>query len=276
MKILSLDGGGVFGIFAANILDNVDTNRFDAIIGTSIGSFIGAIIATGLNVKLTKIFHKEMPKIFSGFWYKRFSPICPRYSDRAINNSLRGIFDGMAMRDVKIPLFITSVQIQDERLKVFYSGCPDDGTRMLWELVRSSTAAPTYFAPFNGFVDGGIYCNTPSVAGIAGLCSECNCNVEDIEVCSIGTGEPVAYNHVHQWLYPSWGMWLLNAMLNGSSGTMNNFITKSLPVKKFLRIQPLREKSWDMDSVSDMHRAELAWKDDIKRGIDNVTEFLKY
>ena len=62
-------------------------------------------------------------------------------------------------------------------------------------------------------------------------------------------------------------------MLNGSCSTQNDFITKSLPVKKFVRIQPMKEDGWSLDSVDAMFKAEELWAEDIKKGIDKANEF---
>ena len=236
-KLLCLDGGGCFGIFGAHILDNVDTSKFDAIIGTSIGSALGAGIATKMDIKFVEFFHKEMPKIFNGRWYKKWKPWTPKYNGKALDVSLKSTFGSIALRNVKVPLFITSVDIHDERLKVFFSNDVSDGSRKLWECVRCSTAAPTYLPSYNGFCDGGIMANQPSVVGIAGVCSKMGWKLEDIEICSIGTGSKSNTTTVKKWSYLSWGNWILNATLNGSSSTMNDYITYSLPIKKFIRIQ---------------------------------------
>jgi len=273
MKVLSLDGGGCLGISHAKILENVDISKFNAIIGTSIGAAVGAVLASGIDLNLPRFFHESIPKIFKGRWYKKYKPWCPRYSDKVLNNILQELFDGTYFGDVKIPLFITAVNVNNRRLKVFYSSDNGDSSYMLWEIVRCSIAAPTYFHSFSGFTDGGIYSNNPSVAAIAGVCSEFKCRVSDIELCSIGTGldtrEVKLYEHTHL----RWGLFLLNAMLNGSAGTMNDFICRQLPLKKYERIQFIRDKGWSFDNPSDMLLAENKWYNEINAATKRVEEF---
>jgi patatin-like phospholipase/acyl hydrolase len=275
MKLLVLDGGGVFGIGQARILDKVDTSKFDAIIGTSIGAANGAAVAAGLtdDRQLTRFFHEEMPKIFKGYWYKRYKIVTPRHNDKALNKALKELYGNLYLGDVKKPLFITSVNTKTEKLKVFHSGDPADASHLIWETVRCSTAAPTYFPTYKSFTDGGVYANYPAVAGIAGVCDEFGCKLEDIEICSIGTGKDHSVKEIKKWSYLSWGLWLLQAMLNGSSSSMNDFICRQLPLKKYERIQFTREPKWAMDSAADMLKAEAAWEDDIQRGIEIVNNF---
>jgi len=273
MKLLVLDGGGVYGVGQARILDQVDTSKFDAFIGTSIGAANASILATGMNINITNFFHEEMPKIFRDHWWRRFKPWTPKYSDKALNKSLKELFDSLYLGDVKKPLFICAVNIKTEKLKVFFSGDHEDAGILLWEAVRCSTAAPTYFNPYKGYTDGGIYTNYPVVAGIAGVAAKFGCKVEDVEVCSIGTGINTRIKNVNQMSYLSWGLWLLRAMLNGSSSSINDYIARQLPLKKYTRIQFCREPNWSMDSASDMLKAEVAWKDEIDRGIRIIQAF---
>lgn len=273
MKGLILDGGGCFGIGQARILDKVDTSKFDFFVGTSIGSANAAVLASGIDINLTDYFHEDMPKIFRGYWWRRFLPTTPRFPAKAINKSLQNTFDGICLGDVKKPLFITTVSTSTEKLKVFHSNDPADAGMHLWECVRCSTAAPTYFNPYKGYVDGGVYANFPAVVGIAGVCAELGCKVEDLELCSIGTGVTPGSKKISKWSFLSWGIWLLQAMLNGSSSSMNDFICRQLPLKKYTRIQFIRDKKWSMDSAKDMLKAEKAWEDDITHGIEIVNNF---
>ena len=274
-KLLVLDGGGCYGVAQARILDAVDTSKFDAIIGTSIGAANGAIVAAGLDINATKFFHEEMPNIFykKPFPWNHVSLTTPKYKDHGLNKALKKLFGTMKLGDVKTPLFICTVNTHSEKLKVFHSGDKGDAANLLWESVRCSTAAPTYFNPYKGFTDGGIYVNYPVIAGIAGVADEFGCSVADIEVCSIGTGLNTKQKHISKWSYLSWGLWLLQAMLNGSSSRMNDFIARQLPLKKYERIQFLREDHWKMDSPKDMLLAEQAWKDEIRKGVEIVENF---
>jgi len=276
MKILVLEGGGTFGIAQARILDAIDTTKFDCFVGTSIGAANAAVVATQRNIKLEEFFHVEMPRIFDGRWWRKYKPFTPRYRDESLNQSLIRIFDGLQLRDAKKPLFITAVDMNAKRLKVFSSIDSDDGTRLLWEVVRSATAAETYFAPWKGYADGGILANSPQMVAVAAACSKLGCNLSDIELCSIGTGEATCnYNlsGLRAYSFVSWGLWIIRALLNGASSSMHDYFVRSLPVKKYTRIQFVRDPSWNMDNPKDMLKAEKAWEVDIQRAINIVKEF---
>lgn len=66
-KILSIDGGGIRGVFAAHILhcisDRLKINvheSFDMIAGTSTGSIIAAGIACGMQPEKIVTFYREL------------------------------------------------------------------------------------------------------------------------------------------------------------------------------------------------------------------------
>ena len=71
-KILSLDGGGVRGIFSARVLDLIEQkldidihNTFDLIVGTSTGSIVAASVAVKHDLsKLVKDYEEYAPQIF--------------------------------------------------------------------------------------------------------------------------------------------------------------------------------------------------------------------
>jgi len=275
MKGLVLDGGGTLGIGQARILDACDLSKFDFFVGTSIGSANCAAIASGLDINLTDFFHEQMPEIFKGYWYRKYKLTTPRFNDKGLNNALKDMFDG-SMGDVKKPLFVTSADLGSQRLKVFYSGDSQDGSRPLWEVIRSATAAETYFDPWEGRADGGIFANNPSMVAIAGACDKLNAKIEDIELCSIGTGSSTKNNSLNDLAtksYITWGMWLLPALLNGAASTMHEYFAKSLPIKKYERIQFKRDEDWVMYSPKDMLKAEKAWEEDIQKGIEVVNNF---
>lgn len=276
MKGLVFDGGGCFGIGQARILDKVDVSKFDFFVGTSIGAANAAAVAAELNINLPDFFHEEMPKIFSGYGWRRFKPVAPRYGDKAINSALLKILDTTQLGDAKKPLFITTVDLGSKRLKVFDSTDPDDATQPLWEVIRMATAAETYFPPWKGYADAGVMANNPSMVAVAAASSKLGCKVNKVELCSIGTGAEITNNkpgELNPHSYLSWGKWLINALLDGASSSMHEYFVRSLPLKKYTRIEFVKEPEWKMDNPKDMLKAEKAWEDDIQKAIKTVNKF---
>jgi len=273
MKILVLDGGGVFGDAQAAILQGVDAfEKFDCFVGTSIGSALAAATAAGLRKEVqTPFFHHWMPKIFKNNIFRRYNPFNAKYSDKGLNQALRGVFRGMSYSDIKKPLFITAANVGTQNLKVFNS--EDDGGWLLWEAVRAATAAETYFPSWKGLADGGVFANNPSMVAVAAVSRRLNVPLEEMEILSIGTGSKPTAGSRGPKTVVGWGLWLVQALLNGAADEMPDYFVRSLPVKTYKRIQFARRPGWEMDDPKAMLEAEEVWKKDILNAIKIVEEF---
>ena len=53
----------------------------------------------------------------------------------------------------------------------------------------------------------------------------------------------------------------------------HEYFVRSLPLKKFKRIQFAQEPGWQMDCVKDMNRAEIFWKEGINEAAEALKEF---
>lgn len=279
MKILSIDGGGVFGIAPATVIEMAGTqgvmDKFDVFTGTSIGAVIALALANELPVAVSAdYFHNWMPKIFkSGVIRKRFSLFYPRYNDAGLNAALQHIFDGIPLMAAKKPVFAVAVNVGSRSLKVFKSTEFSDGAWPCWEVARASAAAPTYFRPWKGLADGGVFANNPSMVGVAGIARSMGKSLSEVELFSMGTGDAGGFSSKTPRGRLGWGAWLIQAMLDGSSSGMHEYFTRSMPLKSYQRWQFVRNPKWDMDSVRNMKNAELAWAADLHRAAEALKEF---
>jgi len=273
MKILVLDGGGAFGDVQASILDGADAfEKFDAFVGTSIGAALSAAIAAGLRKEVSRtFFHHWMPLIFKRTCWRKYNPFNSRYPDKNLNAALRSVFRGLYYRDVKKPLFITAANVGARTLKVF--NVEDDGGWLLWEAVRAAVAAETYFPSWKGLADGGVFANNPSMVAVSAASRVLGVPLGEIEVLSIGTGVSPSNSRRPPLTMVGWGIWLVNALLEGASDDMHDYFVRSLPVKSYKRIQFARMPGWQMDSAKSMLKAEAVWDRDIKQAIQTVKEF---
>jgi uncharacterized protein len=274
MKILALDGGGVFGRIQSRILCDVDClSKFDAFVGTSIGApqVLAHAMGRGDLVR-PDFFDKWMGKVFETTWLRRMNIMKSEYPDKGLNDALKDLFGSAKFGDAKKPVFITAADIGQKTLKVFSSVSFEDKSIPAWEVCRAATAAETYFDPWKGFADGGIYANNPSMVGLAGAVRVLGARVEDVEILSIGTGEGSDQGKAPLTRLTT-AVWVLRAMLNGSSDKMHDYFVKSLPVKRYERIQFIREGNWPMDDTKSMYRAENKWMYEIQNAIKILKEF---
>ncbi|MGY4316145.1 patatin-like phospholipase family protein [Bradyrhizobium sp. JR3.5] len=190
-RILALDGGGIRGILTLEYVGAIETmlrqrfgkndlllcDYFDLIGGTSTGSIIAAGLACGMTVDaLKKLYRSIGTDIFQESFWRR-GLLAPKFNSDALQRAL----DAQLGADTVIggDRIRTGLMIMTKRLD---TGSPwplhnnpdavfakQDGALRLTQVVRASTAAPTYFKPeeitisardghtVNGaFVDGGV------------------------------------------------------------------------------------------------------------------------
>lgn len=278
MKGLVLDGGGVFGIGQALILaqSTDELSKFDFIAGTSIGAALAMALALDpANAAIgPDFFNGRMPKIFEGHKWRGWKPTTPKYPDKELNKALQILLPG-SFSSVQTPVFITAANLGAERLKVFYSGDPDFGSWPAWEIVRAAVAAETYFSPWKGYADGGIFANNPSMVAIAGAVSKLGAKIEDLEIFSLGTGQSTTSKKVPGAGFTKvrWAMWIFDALLRGAASSMHEYFARSMPINKYQRIQFLRRQGWAMDNPDNMVDAVKDWSDQILNAVKELKAF---
>jgi uncharacterized protein len=233
-RILSLDGGGIRGALTLGYLKKIETilrerendpelllcDYFDLIGGTSTGSIIAAGLSIGMTVDELKDQYMELGgKIFGdkrNFWnpLETLKYLKAEYNYLELENSLKAIFGDMTIESEKIKTGLCIVSkradtnstwplINHPKGKFFNSQLDKNKNIPLWQAVRASSAAPTYFVPQmidvgNGqsaaFVDGGVsMANNPSftllmVATLKGFPFHWRMGVDNLTLVSVGTG----------------------------------------------------------------------------------------
>ncbi|USR90890.1 patatin-like phospholipase family protein [Phormidium yuhuli AB48] len=166
-RILSIDGGGIRGVVAAEILLEIEkilchnntpwsclADYFDLIGGTSTGSILASAIAMGMKVQdILDLYINHGREIFTPnvFW-KRW--LFSRYKSQPLEKKLKELFGYKTLesKDLKTFLAIVSKNATTAR-NYFFINHPDNRyyednqSLQLWQLIRASTAAPTFFPP---------------------------------------------------------------------------------------------------------------------------------
>ena len=224
-RVLSIDGGGVRGVFAAKILELMETKldiniheTFDLIVGTSTGSIIAGAIAIKYDLtQLIKDYSADTPKIFQ----KRFSCgglLRSKYGSKFLTEFLQGKLGTITLGEIEKPLILNATNVSVGGIHVFKSSYQNkqrkgdyvrDGEVPLYKAVLASCSAPTYFDPvdINGTLvcDGGIWANNPSLVGYTD--AKNNFQAEKIQILSLGTGKTKQfYQQSKKWgLLNGWG-----------------------------------------------------------------------
>ena len=205
--VLSIDGGGVRGIFPATILALIEEklnikvhDTFDLIVGTSTGAIIAGAIATKYELNQLGEDYSEQASIF----FKKRVSLCgllrSRYSINKLEEFLREKLGDIKLGQIDKPLILNATNISTGDVHVFKSSYQKkqrgkdyvrDGEVPLYKAVLASCAAPLYFDPvsINGTLicDGGIWANNPSLVGYTDV--KRNFQADNIKILSLGTGK---------------------------------------------------------------------------------------
>ncbi len=224
-RLLALDGGGIRGLITLGILEKLEADLktsaqfrlcdyFDFIGGTSTGAILAAGLARGMSVaELTRFYLKAGPMMFEKemvlkrFWSKfKSDPLEKMLKDVLGADTLLG------SDTLKCLLLIVTRNVTTDspwpvsnnpQAKYNARDHADCNLNLpLWQLVRASTAAPTYFPPevielgkrTFVFVDGGVTpYNLPAfqmyrMATLPPFKLNCDTGENNLLVVSIGTG----------------------------------------------------------------------------------------
>ncbi|WP_102272448.1 CBASS cGAMP-activated phospholipase [Cytobacillus massiliigabonensis] len=192
-KILSIDGGGIKGLYSAVILADFEeqygklSNYFDLICGTSTGGIIALALSAGIPAKeIVKLYEKNGPEIFPYMnkysrMFHKFKQIfiTSKYSDKNLKDALIKVFGDKKIRDCETNVLIPTSNITKGTPCIIKTDHNDelgrDSNHLLVDVALATAAAPTYFpiqeiatmGDFNDqFVDGGLFANNPSLHGI--------------------------------------------------------------------------------------------------------------
>lgn len=213
-RILSLDGGGVRGVFQAAFLARLHdqlaakglgtiANNFELIAGTSTGAILGMALALEIDPhRILDFYRKEAANIFVRKGKLRniasYLSKGPRYDAAKLTKLLSGLFGTKQLGQAKTNILITASSLNRFRYRTFTNmhelGSVDDNLSAV-DVVVASAAAPTYFRshrPQNeevSYVDGGLWANSPSLIAVLAANKRLNKPFECIRLLSVATGD---------------------------------------------------------------------------------------
>jgi patatin-like phospholipase/acyl hydrolase len=176
----------------------------------------------------------------------------------------------------KIPLFISSFDLNTENLKVWSSVDPFDASKPVWEVLRRAVAAETYFKPWKNHADAGILVNDPAAVAIAGASEDLKIDIDRLQLISIGTGyKPwvASYSICNQKL--SWGVFILKSLLDGATSDMSQKLAHAYLGDKLVRFDFIRKIGWNMSDPKMVNIALQTWEPQIEQYINKLIEILR-
>jgi predicted acylesterase/phospholipase RssA len=259
-QILSLDGGGLKGIFAAAILAAFEADlgiriadRFDLIAGTSTGGLIALGLGAGLTpTELVDLYVDLGPRIFhDALSLKRLRQILrPKHDSSGLRSALDDVFGDRTLADSTKRLVIPSFNLGEDRVHIFKTPHHPRLTRdwrvSMVDVALATSAAPSFFAVHRldhaRLIDGGVWANNPAAVAVAEARSMLGVPLDAIRLFSLGATTDLRHRHgrldrggLIQWARAGT---ILDIVLGGQSSGTNDLVLHLVGRDRVLRLNP--------------------------------------
>lgn len=264
-KILSIDGGGIKGLYSASILKRFEekfscltSDHFDMICGTSTGGLIALAISLKIpageicdfyTTKGSLIFPKQKKRkipFFGTIDYGFLKQIAKggKYSDKGLKDALIEIFGNKIIEDCNNLLCIPSYSVTEAKPKVFkydhrQGDLSRDNKAPIVDIALATSAAPTYFPLAESefyhkeqFIDGGVWANNPTLIGLLEALNYFvgeNKDYNEIEILSLSSLTITAGKKLglkRERSFMDWGAELFETSMNGQSHFTDFFLNR--------------------------------------------------
>ena len=311
VKVLSIDGGGVRGIIAGSIVLAIETElqrrlcdnnarlaqHLDVLAGTSTGSILSALYLLPADpspsvevllknpsaqfrfsaVDALDLYLNQAPKIFGTSFMSKMWTMGgwdgPLYSPKPLEDMLQG-YVGSTMLSQLVRSYIAVAYDIDAGEPYTFSctnGRASTEDYFLRDVIRASSAAPTYFPPASiipagksesrHFIDGGLVANNPSVCALSQVREEHGDDAEVVMI-SISCGrlrDICPYDKAKNWGKMGWVSPVIAVTMDSNSRLADLEAGEQLHTRgKYFRFDtPLLSASINMDDCSPKNIAAL-------------------
>ena len=274
-KILTIDGGGIKGVFSLAFLSSIEkqlyqplNKYFDLMVGTSTGGIIALGLGKGFTATELLEFYMELGKsVFGGNklskWVKHW--VFAKYNNDVLTKSLYKKFGETRLGESKVRLVIPSQTLETGDVYLYKTAhnkrFKEDYKKTMVEIALATSAAPSYFPSFRSrtgavMVDGGTYANNPIAIAAVEATGILNWSSDEIEILSIGsTSESLDINLAKKIALGKsyWAVKSLDLIMKGQSSAAIG-MAKHLSNYHVTRIDEVVSKNkFKLDSIESMN-----------------------
>ncbi|HWQ91709.1 MAG TPA: CBASS cGAMP-activated phospholipase [Clostridia bacterium] len=260
-QILSLDGGGIKGIFSAALLAAIEddlgtkvTDHFDLIAGTSTGGIIALGLGLGLTPRqIVEFYFSWGGKIFSNRmgWRSLLQWTRRKYSPAPLETALKSCFGDQLFGASSKRLVIPSYNLGEDDVYIFrtphHERLKRDFKVPAWKVAMATTAAPTFFPGFRGvdsqrLIDGGVWANNPTMVALVEAYGTLGIPLSGVRVLSVGTTDVVTCRpkrlNSGGLLAWAWGNSAVEVIMRGQSIAARNQAAFLVGAENMVRLDP--------------------------------------
>jgi patatin-like phospholipase/acyl hydrolase len=204
-RILSIDGGGIKGVFPAAFLANIEqaighsaADYFDLIVGTSTGGIIALGLGLGLGAnEILSLYQNHADAIFPrrNVFGRIAQLLWPKYDSAPLRAALERTFANRRLGESRRRLVIPSFNLETGQVynwkTAHHPRLEHDYLRTAVDVAMSTAAAPTYFPTYRTaagvpLVDGGVWANNPIAVAVVEAIGVLKWPLAEIRVLSLG------------------------------------------------------------------------------------------
>lgn len=274
-QVLSLDGGGLKGVFTASFLAAIEestgkevADHFDLIAGTSTGGIIALGLGLGFRPHQILQFYKERGHaIFptqtplSRIWLNVRWLWTHKYEAKPLTKALQDYFGDKRLGDSTKRLIIPAFDSVRGEVHLYktphHERLRTDYREFVRDVALATASAPTYFpaAVSDGgvhLVDGGVWANNPSMVALAESLEYLGQRQDAVALLSIGTTHRTVGSTAEQ---ATGGLWAwrrkaLEFVMAGQSLAAENECFHILGESRFMRVNPMVCDTYALDRMS--------------------------
>ncbi|MEK6236581.1 MAG: patatin-like phospholipase family protein, partial [Planctomycetales bacterium] len=191
----------------------------------------------------------------------------PRYDGSGFNRVLQDVYGGARFGDLEIqPTLAVSYNAYTRSAVVFKNTSSQYADLPVWEVVRASSSAPSYFPAHImdesrmevPFIDGAVVANNPTAVAIAEAVRrqkmfDQSCDLSDFVVASFGTGQNtrrITAKEAQEWGALQWALPVMDVLLDGASDAVDYIARQLISEDRYFRFQcPLQDGMETLDDA---------------------------
>ena len=273
--ILSMDGGGIRGLLTAILIQRLQKahpgflEKIDLFAGTSTGGILALGLAFGLPPSLIRdLYETSGRKVFVDSILDDVRDlgklIGADYDLGPLKEELTAQFGVATLGDLRNRVLVSTFDLDNDpdnplkvrtwKAKFFhnFAGSDSDSREKIVDVALRTSAAPTYFPIYQGYIDGGVVGTNPSVSALSQALDPDTGGqkLEDIVLLSLGTGHNPRFllQTDADWGLAQWAPHIVSLMLEGGAGVAD-YQSRQILGDHYLRINPVLPVPIDLDRV---------------------------
>lgn len=294
-RILTIDGGGIKGVFPASFLASIEdsigdkiSNYFDLIVGTSTGGIIALALGMGLSSKEILEFYETLGfEVFKGNKFLNairqigFS----KYTQKPLKIALESKFGNRKLGESKKRLVIPSVNLENGEIYIYKTShhprLQRDYKQTIVEIALATSAAPSYFptqinSSGTPLIDGGLFANNPMGLAVVEAIGMLNWDRNSLKVLSLGcTTEPLNINRGRKYSlgFGYWGLKIVSVFMAAQSSTSLGTAQLLAGHENVIRIDPIMPPNrFGIDAVAEIQSLKGLGDSEARKALPKLRE----